>query len=646
MGRYANVYCAYLQVISKANPHRMKIEVIDTFKSVGPFTWDNIPSLSIITGLNGAGKSQLLELIRTKPEIVQTDDSIVYTPEDITFWNSDGGRFPNSHSFQIYDLVAFAATIRDFTDPMKKVLSQKNKDNPLFRGQERQIQQAFSKLSLSVKDREEEIIKVIESSSGKPFVNMGFEEVMYHFPEQLFLDSDNINNDRIETLFYMYHFRKTIDTKAGNDMTNYPTPPWELLNQVFAISNLPFEIDNPSHITIDFDINQLESFTVPDEKYTYSIKLTHKLLNKTIDFKDISSGEKTIMSLAFLHYYAQKKTSYKKLLLLDEPDAHLHPSLTKQFLEVVDKFLIKQYGAKVIMTTHSPSTIGLCDEDSIFIMSKNPTIIEKQTRPNSINYLTSGVPTLSSIIDNRRYVLVEDKSDVSFYTRLYNLYSKEISDEISLVFIPVSGIKLNKSGGCTVVREWTRKLRVEGGLNLARGIIDRDKSNSSEDGISVLRRYSMENYFLDPIIIVGYLIHNGFVSKIESIDFPNKNCNKLESLDDTELQKTVDYVIDIVQSNFTTTVDSLNIGRAADNVISDNVLSADELTRVPIELKNGKKLNYPKWIINRRGHDLEDIFRILFANGKAFGMTPLLDIIERLPEYFAKDFIATLNDTL
>jgi Fe-S cluster assembly ATPase SufC len=150
----------------------MKIEVTDIFKSVGPFTWDNIPPLSIITGLNGAGKSQLLELIRIKPEIVQTDDSVIYKPEDITFWNSDGGRFPNSHSFQIYDLVAFAATIRDFSDPLKKVLTKKSKDHPMFRTQEKQMQQAFSKLSLSVKGREDEIIKVIEGSSGKPFVNL------------------------------------------------------------------------------------------------------------------------------------------------------------------------------------------------------------------------------------------------------------------------------------------------------------------------------------------------------------------------------------------------------------------------------------------------------------------------------------------
>jgi predicted ATPase len=46
----------------------MKIEVTDIFKSVRQFTWDSISSLSIITGLNGAGKSQLLELITVVPE--------------------------------------------------------------------------------------------------------------------------------------------------------------------------------------------------------------------------------------------------------------------------------------------------------------------------------------------------------------------------------------------------------------------------------------------------------------------------------------------------------------------------------------------------------------------------------------------------
>ena len=623
----------------------MKIEITDTFQTVEPFIWDNIPSLSIITGLNGAGKSQLLELIRTKPDIVQTDDNIIYKPEDITFWNSDGGRFPNSHSFQLYDLVAFAAIMRDHIDPLKKVLVGKKTlgSTAMFANQNKQLEQAFSKFSLNVRGREDEIIKVIEKKSEKQFVNLGFEDVMYYFPEQLFLDSDDINNDRIETLFYMYHFRRTIDIKVGTNMTNYPTPPWDLLNQVFKISNLPFEIDNPTHIVIDFDIKKLDTYYEPNEKYKYSIKLTHKLLNKTIDFKDISSGEKTIMSLAFLHYYAQKKNSYKKLLLLDEPDAHLHPSLTKQFLEVVDKFLIKKYGAKVIMTTHSPSTVGLCDEDSIFVMSKNPTKIEKQTRTEAINYLTNGVPILSSIIDNRRYILVEDSDDALFYTNIYNIINQEIDKQISIVFIAVSTPE--KSGGCSVVKDWSKKLRT-GGMSLFKGLIDKDQGNAPETGIIVLNRYSIENYFLDPILVAGFLIHHGLITSIGELNFPNQNCNLIENLTEIELQIVADYIINLIENDFTKKIDSINSLRAVEKRIKSNVLSDNEKKIITIKFKNDKKVNYPKWVTSRRGHDLEIIYRNSLPNGRQIGLVPIHNIQVRLPDFIPIDLIETLKECL
>jgi energy-coupling factor transporter ATP-binding protein EcfA2 len=438
------------------------------------------------------------------------------------------------------------------------------------------------------------------------------------------MNTGNMNSNRIEILFYMYHYRKSMDERQGKDTSEYSTPPWDLLNHVFDISGLPFEIDNPSHILIDFDINQVKKFYKPDPKYLYSLKLNHKGIDAVIDFDSISGGEKVITSLAFLHYLAEQKGSYKKLLLMDEPDAHLHPSLTKQFLDVVDKFLIKRYDAKVIMTTHSPSTVGLCDESAIFIMEKGPTNIKKQTRPDAINYLTSGLPMLSSIIDNRRYVFVEDNDDVTFYTRIYNLYKEEIDKTISLVFIPVSTQK--NPGGCSVVREWSKKLRTEG-MNLFKGIIDRDKSNTPNDGVVVLNRYSIENYFLDPILIVGFLVHYGIMTSIRGIEFPGKNCNKLETLTLSELQSVVDYIVNEIELN-------------------DNTLSCDECQKTSVTLKNNMILSYPKWVFNRRGHDLEAIFRKLFPNKVTLGLRPLLDIQERLPDFIDIELIKTLKGVL
>ena len=69
----------------------------------------------------------------------------------------------------------------------------------------------------------------------------------------------------------------------------------------------------------------------------------------------MSSGEKVLISLVFYLYSSQEKNVFPKLLLLDEPNAHLHPTMTQQFLNVVKNVLVDKFNVRVIMTTHSPS---------------------------------------------------------------------------------------------------------------------------------------------------------------------------------------------------------------------------------------------------------------------------------------------------
>ena len=295
------------------------------------------------------------------------------------------------------------------------------------------------------------------------------------------------------------------------------------------------------------------------------------------------------------------------------------------------------------MTTHSPSTVGLCDEDSIFIMSQNPTKIEKQTRSEAINYLTSGVPTLSSIIENRRYIFVEDTDDAKYFTKIYNIVSQEIDDHISIVFIAVSTPE--KSGGCSIVKSWSEKLR-KGGMSLFKGLIDKDQGNTPEAGVVVLKRYSMENYFLDPILVAGFLVHHGLVTNIAGINFPGQNCNLIENLTETELQSIADYIIKLLESDFTNKVDAINATRDTAKKINSNVLSTNEKQMVSVTFKNNKKVNYPKWVLSRRGHDLENIYRESLPRTRLVGLEPMLDIQVRLPEFIPTDLMETLKECL
>ena len=119
-------------------------------------------------------------------------------------------------------------------------------------------------------------------------------------------------------------------------------------------------------------------------------------------------------------YNASSGGKFPKVVLLDEPDAFLHPSMIKSFLDVIENVFIGEKNIKVVITTHSPSTIGLCNESSLFIMNKGGNRIEKVTKDKALKVLTAGVPALSINYENRRQVFVESKYDVFFYDRIYD----------------------------------------------------------------------------------------------------------------------------------------------------------------------------------------------------------------------------------
>lgn len=91
------------------------------YKSLRDFTWKDLPSLTILTGLNGSGKSQVLEVIHnTYSSLAQNQTSNgVFKDSDYTIelknvsfekrgllnWTSRGGHFQFEHyNFSYNDL--------------------------------------------------------------------------------------------------------------------------------------------------------------------------------------------------------------------------------------------------------------------------------------------------------------------------------------------------------------------------------------------------------------------------------------------------------------------------------------------------------------------------------------------------------------
>ncbi|MDT0619452.1 ABC transporter ATP-binding protein, partial [Salinisphaera sp. P385] len=113
---------------------------------------------------------------------------------------------------------------------------------------------------------------------------------------------------------------------------------------------------------------------------SYEPKLTKLSSEVEMRFQDLSSGEKVLMSFALCLYNAtdaRQEKPFPKLLLLDEVDAPLHPSMVVSLIDTVREVLVEGKGVSVIMTTHSPSTVALAPEEALYEMNSAGPKVEK-----------------------------------------------------------------------------------------------------------------------------------------------------------------------------------------------------------------------------------------------------------------------------
>ena len=101
-----------------------------------------------------------------------------------------------------------------------------------------------------------------------------------------------------------------------------------------------------------------------------------------------------IYEISGLWAYNEKLGEKNKVLLLDEFDAHLNPSLSKMLIDVIKNTLVGGFGMQVIMITHSPSTVAHVDDEDLFWMERGQPI-KKSSRKEIIPILADGITTVN-----------------------------------------------------------------------------------------------------------------------------------------------------------------------------------------------------------------------------------------------------------
>lgn len=519
----------------------LNISFSTSYLSILSFPDTKLPDFTLITGLNGSGKTHFLKALEQRHLIIEgTTDHIQIKYLD---WNS---MVPtNQNEFKSDTLETDKKTFtnvvwRHLQEIRQSILRDIRNSGLLKNGTwtldslhlltEHQASEILNKSVLPeeavgvIRDTLERVVEShrldLRRRLGQSYL-LDAMEVKAQKPYYLFVSQEldelipalwgtsDIFQETFARVFVAYrdallknelaHLQNTkVDSSVkylGGDefRTINGIPPWEVLNKVMQSAGLDFIVDVP----------KLFSFAA------YQPILKKRSTGTPVDFSNLSSGEKILMSFATCLYGAgdgRQKINFPKVLLLDEIDAPLHPSMSRSIIRAITHTLVGELGIKVIATTHSPSTVAMANEDNIYIIEANNPGVHKSSKSKAMNLLTMGVPTLSISYEGRRQVFVESQDDVVIYDLVYQASKAYLDSERSLYFLATGRKTLNGDvgNGCDQVRRLVKEF-ADAGNETVYGIIDWDGTNKSAGKLYVLaedRRDGLENCILDPLLVM------------------------------------------------------------------------------------------------------------------------------------------------
>lgn len=558
----------------------MKIELEGSYKSILPFGAVQLPSFTVLLGLNGSGKSQLLEAIqhqRAKCDLLPPlgpydtweihSDVVLLTNASLTlrsdmFQRGEKGNpltrdIFDSHRDATFGQISGALesafpkatrggeTIREILekprDQLLPVNDDGNRQNKTWAINHANELLANSVVHYSHSPAQQAIQRVVKHEKiearhvtyeqAKTFGSWGDHAPFNSQLTRLFggYRAERIANDRLAAKEGKPAASSWLN--PGEFKAKFGAPPWEQISSTMETFGLNYRFAPPPEREIDPIVLFFERLN--DE-------ITH------VEFESLSAGEKVLVILAIAllnidNFRAAVETP--KLLLLDEVDASLHPAVLHHWMTTIEEKVVKDMGIPCIMTTHSPVTVALAPEASLYQMVRGPDPVSKIAKRHALNKLTVGLPSMEVEFTKRRQVFVESETDAEAYDRLHTLMKAEFQLSCSLSFLS-TGIKKKCSEegtGCDAVKKVVGELAGFGSLSTF-GLLDWDGEKIPKGRIQILAEhshYAFDNIILNPLL-VGLLL-------IRKCTPPAKDLPRFLGVDQIEID-ALQGIADAVQS--------------------------------------------------------------------------------------------------
>ena len=252
-----------------------------------------------------------------------------------------------------------------------------------------------------------------------------------------------------------------------------------------------------------------------------TVVLNHER-NTVGTFSTMSEGTKSIYILSLLEAYIAEQNRIPSIIMMEDPEAYLHPQLQKSASEILYRLSKKN---QVIFSTHSPNLLFTFNSRQIkqVILDENyDTTVNEDTDIdeilNDLGYSANDLMNVSFVF------IVEGKQDSSRLPLLLKKYYSEIFDENGLP----KRVAIITTNSCTNIKtyanlKYINKLYLKDQFMMIRDGDGRNpkelkeqlcsyyRSREREDidnlprvrerNVLILKYYSFENYFLEPSIM-------------------------------------------------------------------------------------------------------------------------------------------------